>query len=178
LRRQQVRVGHLSYKHLVIFAAVVLISAASGVAAGFQEYEFFTEWNTARYASLDPVWILNQWNWYCVAMFAIDALTSLGPALIAFLIYGRVNRVVVLLLVAGLTGILVWIVAEDLTAHLLYGRDPAGDWNDWIFESRVRLASDYWLPTWYFLLIAAAALLFLVYAFKGSRWGRRRRKRR
>lgn len=174
--QSHIKLGHLGYWSLAIFFAVLLLAIINAVGAGFQEYDFFTNWNTAKYYDGDPAWFLSHWNYYCFAMALINFTVSFGPAIIVFLIYRKITPEVVLLLVAGICGFITWILVEDLTAHLLYGQDPAGDWNDWIFQSRIQLAANYWLPTFYLIIIFLVVTILLVYAFKGKGWGRRRRK--
>lgn len=159
--------GGLSKGDAIGLFVLMIYTAFSGFAFGFIEYEFFTQWNTARYAGLDPTWILGQFNWMCVMMFVVAAIPMLMLITLAIL-QGNKKRAMFYAIFAPLM-ILVWILVQDFTAHLLYGADPAGDWNDWIFAAYFQYSPNHWMPSWYLLIIIIGMIMIIWFSFVYAR---------
>jgi hypothetical protein len=137
------------------------------------EFLFFTRGDVQHYGENSPV-ILWQFNTLC---FGMAVLAILPYILMMFVfIVNRNEKMATITSALMVAGILLWAICEDLTAHIFYGVDPMGDWNDFGFGSWLQYGTEQWIPNWYIIAALMVIATVIVTAFvvaKNKMKGRR-----
>lgn len=164
-------IGGYTQRDLSILSIIVSVVVVQGIIFGLIEPAFFTEWAREYNDPLNQAIILNHFSLLCVGMFIIAATTALLPAVIHYILYGWTPRTKIFLF-GGIIAIPLWILFEDLFAHIRYGGISETDWTHWFFQSRIYIATNWVLPIWYILVIVSIVCLFVVFGFGYLTWSR------
>jgi len=140
---------------------VLVLQLAIAAIIGFIAPAFFTPWAREYNYFLNYAWILGHFSPLCVA-FLLLAILPIAAIVLISLVNEDLEDAE-LFTVTGAITVLLWPLVEDLVAHLRYGSLALDDWTHWGLPSFLAVAPDFWIPTWYLLIIGICSLIFLVY---------------
>lgn len=157
-------------KVAAIFVFVVLMISA--VIFGVVEWRFYVEYVLQKSVGIDPVWIINMFNWVSMLVFVV-LIVQMLLIINLYISRGMMSRAMAFVVV-GIISIPLWTMIHSYVVTVMLPTDPM-EWQLWMYVTRIQFLPGWYVPGWWILLIG-----FLIFCITWTSFSiaRRRTRRR